>query len=77
MLNELQVVQIFHIPREANMAAHTIAKVVAQEFGCQNWLGNGPSWLVNALESDKPVTRDFSREVSCGDFVHNHSIPSI
>lgn len=57
------------------MAAHAIANFVALENGHTNWLGDGPFYLINVMDSDKSVTMVSNRKVSCETIFYNWSIP--
>lgn len=73
LMRELNVLQIFHVSREANMVVHAVARFVAREIASFNWLGDELSWI----ENDKLVTVDFIREVICGVINHNRSFPVV
>lgn len=44
------------VPREANVAAYSIAHFVARSGGRLCWLGVVPSWLMWIIEDEDPVT---------------------
>ncbi|XP_062013823.1 uncharacterized protein LOC133730205 [Rosa rugosa] len=75
ILGALDIHNIQYVPREANMAAHAVAGVVARGNGRSSWLGVGPSWLMDVIGNDGPVTGYFYREES-GEFLsttgHSH-----
>ncbi|KAK9921713.1 hypothetical protein M0R45_030213 [Rubus argutus] len=66
LMDAMHIPGVLYIPREANKAAHSIARFVARDFGRLCWLGVGPSWLMQIIYDEVPVTRSGSRNVSCG-----------
>ncbi|KAM5569213.1 hypothetical protein ABKV19_016632 [Rosa sericea] len=64
LLGSVGVRDIHYVPRSANKAAHEVAGFVARDFGRYDWLGVGPSWLMDVILGDRFVTGSVSREES-------------
>ncbi|PRQ37083.1 putative ribonuclease H-like domain, reverse transcriptase zinc-binding domain-containing protein [Rosa chinensis] len=68
LLGALEIQGIHHVVRVANMAAHEVAGFVARGNGRYSWLGVGPSWLMDVIDNDGPITSSVRREES-GEFL--------
>lgn len=51
-MTNLHIPSVLFTPREANMAAHSIARYVARFNGRFGWLGVEPSWLEQIITDD-------------------------
>lgn len=66
LMDILHIPGVVFAPREANMAAHHVARFVARSFGRVVWLGVGPSWFMQIIKDDSPVTEVCNRNMGCG-----------
>ncbi|BFG15818.1 hypothetical protein CerSpe_020920 [Prunus speciosa] len=55
LLNHV-IVSVSHISRQANKAAHRIARFSLREQSLSCWLDEGPLWLMDAVYDDRSET---------------------
>ena len=66
LMGILHIPGILFVPRDANKAAHSVAHYVAHNGGRFSWLGVGPSWLMQIINDEFPMTDSSSRNVCSG-----------
>ncbi|XP_062020732.1 uncharacterized protein LOC133737131 [Rosa rugosa] len=68
LMGALEIQGIHHVVRVANKAAYEVAGFVARGNGRYSWLEVGPTWLMDVIDNDGPITSLVSREES-GEFL--------